>query len=272
MIKFSANLTMLFPEKAFLDRFEQAALAGFEAVEFSYPYQWPKEELTGLLKRYRLQQVLLNLPPGNVAAGEKGIACLPGREAEFRDGVELAIGYARALGCSRLNCLAGIPSPHASPEEVRRTLIENLRHAATELEKEGIRLLVEPLNSQDVPGFYISSSRDALAVMDEADHPNIRLQYDVYHMQIMEGNLMRTIQTNLFRIGHIQIADNPGRNEPGTGEINYPNIFRFLEKLGYEGWIGCEYRPRTTTGAGLGWIRPYLATEPGVKSTREDWQ
>jgi hydroxypyruvate isomerase len=267
MIKFSANLTMLFPENDFPDRFEQAALAGFEAVEFSYPYPWPREELAGLLKRYRLEQVLLNLPPGNVAAGEKGIACLPGREAEFRKGVAMAMGYARALGCRRLNCLAGIPSPLESPENTRRTLIDNLRHAATEMEKEGIRLLVEPLNSQDVPGFYLSSSRGALAVMDEVDHPNIRLQYDVYHMQIMEGNLMRTIRASLARIGHIQIADNPGRHEPGTGEINYPNLFRFLEEQGYEDWVGCEYRPLTTTAEGLGWIRPYLATEPSVKNT-----
>jgi hydroxypyruvate isomerase len=198
------------------------------------------------------------MPPGNWVGGERGLAGLPGREAEFQDSVSLAIDYAKVLNCTRINCLAGKPPAEGSPEKIRRTLIDNLRFAAAALEKEGIRLLIEPLNDLDVPGFFLSRTRDALSLMAEVGHPNLRLQYDVYHMQIMEGNLMRTIQANLPRIAHIQIADNPGRHEPGTGEINYTNLFRFLEEQGYDGWIGCEYKPLGKTEEGLGWIRPYL--------------
>lgn len=259
MIRFSANLMMLFTEVDFLDRFERAAKAGFRAVEFPYPYQWKKEELAERLEQHGLELVLHNMPPGNWEGGERGLACLPGREAEFRKSLSLAIDYAKGLNCPRLNCMAGKPPAGTSLEKVRRTLIDNLRFAAAALEKEGIRLLIEPLNDLDVPGFFLSRTRDAINLMEEVGHPNLRLQYDVYHMQIMEGNLMRTIQTILSRIAHIQIADNPGRNEPGTGEINYPNLFRFLERQGYDGWIGCEYKPLGKTEDGLGWIRPYLA-------------
>jgi hydroxypyruvate isomerase len=257
MIRFSANLTMLFADVDFLDRFERAAKAGFKAVEYMFPYPYKREDLTERLQKYGLQQVLFNLPAGDWAAGERGLACLPGREEEFRNGVELAIEYAKALGCPLVNCLVGKSPAEAPPEKVRRTLVENLRFAAATLEKEGLRLLIEPLNPLDVPGFYLYGTRNALKLMEEVGHPNLRLQYDVYHMQIAEGNLMRTIQANLSRIAHIQIADNPGRNEPGTGEINYPNIFRFLDKHGYGGWIGCEYNPLGKTEEGLEWMKPY---------------
>jgi hydroxypyruvate isomerase len=257
MIRFSANLTKLFSEVDFPGRFEQAAKAGFEAVEFAFPYRWKKEDLAERIARYGLEQVLFNLPPGNWENGDRGIACLPGREREFRESVALAIDYARALNCSRLHCMVGQSPVAEPPEEVRRTLVENLRFAAATLEKEGIRLLIEPSNPLDFPGYYLYGTRNALKLMEEVGHPNLWLQYDVYHMQIVEGDIMRTIQANLSRIAHIQIADNPGRNEPGTGEINYPNIFRFLDQQGYRGWIGCEYQPLRATEEGLGWMKPY---------------
>lgn len=257
MPKFSANLTMLFNEVDFLNRFERAAKAGFKGVEYLFPYEWSKEELADRLNHYGLVQVLHNLPAGNWQAGERGIACLPGREGEFQDGVGKAIEYAKALGCPRLNCLVG-KTPQGVPlERVHQTLIDNLRFAAAALEKEGIRFLVEPLNEQDLAGFYLVHTREAFQLFEEVGHPNLFLQYDIYHMQIMEGNLTKTILSNLARIGHIQLADVPGRHEPGTGEINFTNLFRFIDEAGYEGWIGCEYIPAGKTEEGLKWIKPY---------------
>jgi hydroxypyruvate isomerase len=256
MIRFSANLTMLFSDVDFLDRFERAAKAGFKAVEYMFPYPYKKQDLAERLTKHGLQQVLFNLPAGNWEGGDRGIACLPGREGEFQEGVGRAIDYAKALGCSLVNCLVG-KAPAGAPEKTRRTLIDNLRFAASALEKEKIRFLVEPLNLRDMPGFYLSGTSQALKLIEEANHPNLWLQYDIYHMQVTEGNLMATIQANFNRIAHIQIADNPGRNEPGTGEINFPNIFRFLDKMGYAGWIGCEYKPLAKTEEGLGWMKPY---------------
>jgi hydroxypyruvate isomerase len=256
MIRFSANLAMLFSDVDFLDRFERAAEAGFKAVEYMFPYPYRKDDLSERLQKYGLQQVLFNLPAGDWVAGDRGLACLPGREGEFRNGVGLAIEYATALGCPLVNCLVG-KAPAGAPEKARRTLIDNLRFAATALEKEKIRLLVEPLNIRDMPGFYLCGTANALKLIEEVNHPNLWLQYDIYHMQVTEGNLMATIQAHFNRIAHIQIADNPGRNEPGTGEINFPNIFRFLDKMGYAGWIGCEYKPLGKTEDGLGWLKPY---------------
>ncbi|MBS3906978.1 MAG: hydroxypyruvate isomerase [Syntrophaceae bacterium] len=258
MPKFSANLTMLFNEADFIDRFERAARAGFKGVEYLFPYGWSKEELKEQLNKYGFVQVLHNLPAGNWQAGERGIACLPGREGEFQDGVGKAIEYAKALECSRLNCLVGKKPQGVSSEKVRQTLVDNLRFAADALEKEGIRFLIEPLNDQDMPGFYLVRTRDAFQLMEEVNHPNLFLQYDIYHMQIMEGNLTKTILSNLARIGHIQLADIPGRHEPGTGEINFANLFRFIDEAGYNGWVGCEYIPAGKTEDGLKWIEPYL--------------
>ncbi len=258
MLKFSANLVMLFTEVDFLNRFAQASRAGFKGVEYMFPYEWKKEGLVEELDRYGLEQVLFNLPPGDWSAGERGIACLPGRTEEFQEGVGLAIEYARALRCPRLNCLVGLTPKAVPPEKTRQTLVDNLRFAATALEKEGISLLVEPLNIKDMPGFYLAQTRDALELLDEVNHANLRLQYDIYHMQIMEGNLTKTILDNLAHIGHIQLADNPGRHEPGTGEINYTNLLRFIDEAGYNGWIGCEYRPAGVTEDGLEWVKPYL--------------
>jgi hydroxypyruvate isomerase len=258
MLKFSANLTMLFNEIHFPSRFERAARAGFKGVEYLFPYGWSKEQLVTELGKHGLEQVLHNLPAGNWQAGERGIACLPGREGEFQEGVGTAIEYAKALKCDRLNCLVGKVPQGIPSEKVRQTLVSNLRFAAMALEKEKIRLLIEPLNNQDIPGFYLVHTQDALQLFKEIGHPNLWLQYDVYHMQVMEGNLTKTISNNVSRIAHIQIADNPGRHEPGTGEINFTNLFRFIDEAGYDGWIGCEYIPAGKTEDGLQWVKPYL--------------
>ncbi len=257
MLKFSANLTMMFNEVDFLNRFERAATAGFKGVEYLFPYGWPKEQLVEELGKHHLKQVLHNLPAGDWQAGERGIACLPGRGGEFQEGVGKAIEYAKALKCDRLNCLVG-KTPQGNLEKVRQTLVSNLRLAATVLEKENIRLLIEPLNSQDIPGFYLVHTQDALQLFKEIGHSNLWLQYDIYHMQVMEGNLTKTIRDNLSRIMHLQIADHPGRHEPGTGEINFTNLFRFIDEAGYDGWIGCEYNPAGKTEEGLQWVKPYL--------------
>lgn len=257
MPKFNANLTMLFNEAAFLDRFELAAKAGFTGVEFLFPYQWPKEQLAERIEKNLLTQVLHNLPAGDWEGGERGIACIPGREGEFQDGVGLAIEYAKALKCPALNCLAGL-MPEGIPEErLKETMLGNMKFAADALEKEGIRLLVEPLNSRDIPGFYLVSSEKTMELIDELDHKTIFLQYDIYHMQRMEGELINTIQSLIGRIGHMQLADNPGRHEPGTGEINFVNLFKAIDDAGYQGWIGCEYIPATSTEEGLGWMKRY---------------
>jgi hydroxypyruvate isomerase len=258
MPKFSANLSMLFTEVDFLERFDAAARAGFKGVEYLFPYDYEKERLVEKLQNNRLAQVLHNLPAGNWAAGERGIACLPGRISEFQEGVGRAIEYATALGCKRVNCLAGIAPKGVDAGRIHETFVSNLRFAAARLAEAGIRLLVEPINTRDMPGFYLNNTAQALSVIDEVGHSNLALQYDVYHMQVMEGDLARTIEANLDIIAHIQVADNPGRNEPGTGEINYPFLFQFLDRIGYAGWVGCEYNPRTTTPAGLGWVAPYL--------------
>ena len=253
MPKFAANLTMLFNELPFLDRFEAAAKADFKAVEFLFPYAWPAQEIKQRLDAHGLTLVLHNLPAGNWEAGERGIACHPDRVEEFRAGVATAISYAKALGVSQLNCLAGKAPADVSQTLLRETLVANLRFAAAELKQAGLRLLIEPINTFDIPGFYLTGTAQAVALLDEVGADNAFVQYDIYHAQRMEGELAATMQKQLARIGHIQLADNPGRNEPGTGEINYPFLFAHLDRIGYDGWIGCEYKPATTTQAGLGW-------------------
>ncbi|NLF53473.1 MAG: hydroxypyruvate isomerase [Thauera phenolivorans] len=253
MPKFDANLTLLFNEVPFLDRFEAAAAAGFEGVEFLFPYAFDKDEIAERLDRHGLVQVLHNLPAGDWEGGERGIACHPERVGEFQDGVGRAIEYATVLGCRQLNCLAGIAPAGVDAERLHETFVANLRLAAGELEKAGIRLLVEPINTFDIPGFYLNRTAQAIALIDEVGSDNLFLQHDVYHMQRMEGELANTIARHLPRIAHMQIADTPGRHEPGTGEINYAWLFPFIDGLGYTGWIGCEYRPLAGTREGLGW-------------------
>ena len=258
MPKFAANLTMLFNEHPFLDRFERAAKAGFTAVEFLFPYAFAAGDIKARLDANRLMLVLHNLPAGEWDAGERGIACLPGREDEFREGVGKAIEYAKTLGVTQLNCLAGKAPADVDERLLRKTFVTNLKYAAAELKKVGLRLLVEPINTYDIPGFYLSRTHQALEILDEVGADNLFVQYDIYHAQRMEGELAATMQTHLARIGHIQLADNPGRNEPGTGEINWPFLFAHLDRIGYSGWIGCEYKPATNTEAGLGWHRPFV--------------
>ncbi len=254
MPKFAANLSMLFTELPFPERFAAAARAGFSGVEYLSPYAMPKEEIAERLQSNGLTQVLFNLPTGNWDGGERGIACHPDRISEFQEGVEKAIDYAKALGCAQVNCLAGIMPKDIDAATAHRTLADNLKFAAGKLKEAGILLIAEPINTYDIPGFFLNRSAQAIALFDEVGSDNLKLQYDIYHMQRTEGELAKTIERLLPRIAHIQIADNPGRNEPGTGEINYPFLFNFIDRIGYTGWIGAEYRPLTTTTAGLSWM------------------
>jgi len=258
MPKLAANLSMMFTELDFLARFEAAGKAGFSAVEYLFPYPYPMEQLQERLARHGLQQAMFNLPPGDWEKGERGLAILPDRVSEFRDGVGTAIEYAKALGAKRLHAMAGVAPSGVHPARLREIYVENLKFAAAQAAKAGITLLIEPINSRDVPGYYLVTSTQALAVIGAVGAANLRLQYDIYHAQIMEGDLAHTLERNLGVIGHIQIADTPGRHEPGTGEINYSFLLGFMDRVGYAGWVGCEYRPLAGTLAGLGWARPYL--------------
>jgi hydroxypyruvate isomerase len=253
MPKFAANLTMLFGEMPFVDRFAAAKAAGFSGVEYLFPYEFDKAELREQIDEHGLTQVLHNLPAGNWAAGERGIAILPDRIDEFRDGVARAIDYAKALDCRQLNCLVGIAPRDADVFELNEVLLDNLRFAADALARERIRLLIEPINTIDIPGFFLNRTEQAVQIIADVRSSNLFVQYDIYHMQVMEGDIARRLQRHLPQIAHVQLADNPGRNEPGTGEINYPFLFRHLDAIGYRGWIGCEYKPRTSTVEGLGW-------------------
>jgi len=254
MLNFSANLSFLFLDRPFLDRFAAAAACGFKGVEFHFPYAFPVDELADAAKRAAVEVVLFNCPAGDCAAGERGIACRPERVGEFRHGVAEAWRYAEALGCPRLNCLAGRRPPGVDETVLRATLVDNLRFAADAFATEGRQVLLEPLNSRDTPGFMVDRTAQALALLEDADRPNLGLQYDIYHAQVMEGDLARTLATQLPRIGHIQLADNPGRHQPGTGEINFPFLFHHLRALAYQGWIGCEYVPTGPTEDSFGWM------------------
>jgi hydroxypyruvate isomerase len=257
MPKFAANLTMLFNEVPFMERFDKAAAANFKAVEFLFPYAFSAADIKAKLDQNKLTLVLHNLPAGNWEAGERGIACLPDRVEEFRKGVSNAVEYATALGVKQVNCLAGKMPEGVAHAVLRTTFIDNLKYAAAELKKANIKLLIEPINTFDIPGFFLSGTQQAIDIITEVGSDNLFLQYDIYHAQRMEGELANSIQKHLAKIAHIQLADNPGRNEPGTGEINYAYIFAMLDRIGYTGWIGCEYKPAATTEAGLGWFKPF---------------
>ncbi|NGP19110.1 hydroxypyruvate isomerase [Devosia aurantiaca] len=257
MPKFAANLSFLYQDLPFLDRFAQAAKDGFGAVEYVSPYEFDKAEVADTLKQAGIVQALFNLPAGNWGAGERGIGCLPDRVEEFRQGVDKAIDYARELDCKTVNCLAGLAPDGSNSAALDRTLIDNLNYAAPRLADAGIDLVIEPINRRDMPTFHLATTDHAEAIMAEVTSPNLKIQYDFYHMQIMQGDLVPTFERLLDRIGHVQIADNPGRNEPGTGEINYNFIFAALDRLGYSGWVGCEYKPSAGTSEGLGWMNPY---------------
>ena len=258
MPRFSANLSFLYAELPLLERFAAAAADGFAAVEYVSPYEHPPELVAETLAKAGLTQALFNLPAGDWAGGERGIGCLPDRVDEFRASVELAIRYGQALGCTKINCLAGIAPAGADPVGLGATLVANLRYAAPRLADAGIKLLLEPINLRDMPGFFVSTTHHAERILDAVGSDNLYVQYDIYHAQVMQGDLIATYARLSDRIAHIQIADNPGRNEPGTGEINYAFVLPELDRLGYDGFIGCEYKPKTGTRAGLGWMRPYL--------------
>lgn len=259
MPKFAANLTMLFNEVPFMDRFGAAAKAGFKAVEFLFPYAFDIDRIADQLKTNDLQLVLHNLPAGNWDSGDRGIACHPDRVGEFQDGVGKAIDAANKLGVKQLNCMAGKAPEGVSADRLRSTLVSNLQFAAGKLKAAGIRLVTEPINTCDIPGFYLNRTQQAIDIIKDTGSDNLFLQYDIYHMQRMEGELANTIKANLPMIKHMQLADNPGRFEPGTGEINYTFLFQFIDELGYDGWIGLEYKPKTTTLEGLSWITAHTA-------------
>jgi len=256
--KLNANLSMMFNEVDFPERFDAAAKAGFKGVEFLFPYAYEKNLLAESLERNRLEMVLFNMPPGDWEAGDRGLACDPARTTEFQDNVGVALDYALALKCKQVHCMAGLKPRGVGDAQMRHTYISNLQFAGKAFAKHGISVLIEAINTRDIPGFYLNYSAQAFDIMHYANVPNLAFQYDIYHMQIMEGDLAPTIEKHLSNIGHMQLADTPGRHEPGTGEINYPFLFDFIDRVGYEGWIGCEYRPAGKTVDGLGWAKSYL--------------
>ncbi len=258
MPKFSANLSVLFGEVGLPERFDAAARAGFKAVEIQYPYAWDKADLAEAARRAGVEVVLINIPAGDHAQGDRGLGCLPSRVAELREGVARAIEYAEALGCKRMNCLAGVAPRDVDHSVLRKTYVANLRYAANELARAGMTLLIEPISTHAVPGFYLNRSADAFALLDEAGADNLKVQYDLYHMRIMGDDLAGTIAANLGRIGHMQFADVPGRHEPGTGEIDFAALFDHIDRLGYRGWIGAEYLPSGKTADSLAWAKNYL--------------
>ncbi|MDR0933763.1 MAG: hydroxypyruvate isomerase [Burkholderiaceae bacterium] len=254
MPKFSANLSMLFTEVPFMERFDAAAKAGFKGVEYLFPYAFDMDQIAEKLKSNNLEMVLFNLPAGNWEGGDRGIAANPARMGEFQDGVGKAIEAAKKLGVKQLNCLGGLAPAGVSEDKIYKAFVDNLKFAGDALKKVGLPLLVEPVNNLDIPGAYLVNTQKAINMIKDSGSDNVFLQHDIYHMQRMEGELANTIKANISMIKHMQLADNPGRNEPGTGEINYRFLFKFIDDLGYDGWIGCEYRPKTTTVEGLGWI------------------
>ncbi len=251
---------MMFNEVPFLDRFSAASAAGFQAVEFLFPYDYPPETVEQQLRGNRLENVLFNLPPGDWAAGERGITCIPGREAEFRAGVDKAIAYAQSLGTPRLHAMAGIAPAGADPRALRATFVSNLRYAAEKLAAQNLTLLIEAINTRDIPGFFLNLQAESYAICTEIGAPNLKMQMDLYHMQIMEGDLAVKLRRYAAHCGHIQIASAPDRHEPDGGEVNYPYLFQVIDEIGYKGWLGCEYKPAGKTVDGLGWFRSRPAT------------
>ncbi|MEY2994729.1 MAG: hypothetical protein RL357_1664 [Pseudomonadota bacterium] len=262
MPRFAANLSLLFTEVPFLERFSAAARAGFQAVEFQFPYEHEAQDIARAAELAGLQVVLHNVPAGRWAAGDRGIAADPNRVTEFREGVPLALSYAKALGVKRLNVLAGVPPAGVSREQAYRTLVDNVQWAAPVMAEAGVRLLVEPINDKDIPGFVLNTAADGLRLITDAGVGNVWLQFDAYHMQRMQGELTQTVRDHLAHIGHIQIADTPGRHEPGTGEINYNWWLKAIDDMGYRGWVGCEYIPLKSTQEGLGWMAPFAPVIP----------
>ena len=258
MPKLAANLSLLFTEHGFLERFDAARKAGFRAVEYQYPYELEPGEVAAAARDAGVQVVLHNVPRGNAQRGEHGTACLPGREQDFRRDLERAVEYARPAGCPRLHCLAGVMPPDADREATHGAYVSNLKYAAGRLRRESMRLLIEPVSERTAANYFLGGSAQAIRVLDEVAADNAFLQYDLFHMHILEGNLASTIERLLPRIGHMQLADAPGRDEPGSGEINFGFLLAHIDRLGYAGWVGCEYNPRGDTVQGLKWAKSYL--------------
>ena len=255
MPKFAANLSFLFTDVPFPERFQRAAAAGFKGVEYLSPYDWPAHDIAEWLRASDLEQVLFNCAAGDWTAGERGLTCLPQRQGEFAESIEQPLDYALVLDCERVHCLAGLRPAGVGEAELEATYIANLRFAADRFATIGATVTIEPINSRiDMPGYWLDDVAKGFRLLEAVDRSNVKLQYDIYHAQIIAGDLARTLEAHIGRIGHIQIADNPGRNEPGSGEINYPFLFDLLDRIGYDGWVGCEYQPLTTTEAGLGWL------------------
>ena len=258
MAKFAANLTMLFTEVPFLERFEKAHQAGFKAVEYLFPYAFEAEELAAKMQRFGFEQALFNMPPGDWDAGERGFAAIPGREEEFKASVDTALMYAKALNCKKVHAMSSLHDANFTRQQHVETFISNIRFAADKFAENNIELMIEPLNSRDVPYYFVAHQRDAVELIKLVDRPNVKLQLDLYHAQIMDGDLSTLIREVAAYTGHIQIASVPERHEPSEGELNYPHLFSVLDDSGYQGWIGCEYNPRGTTEEGLGWVKSYL--------------
>lgn len=260
MPKFAANLSLMYNEHPFLDRFTAAAADGFRGVEFLFPYDFSATEIRQCLQEAGVQQVLFNCPPGDWDKGERGVAALPGREAEFKQSVDLALEYANILGNSRLHVMAGLVEPHGDRERHRATYLQNLAYAAGKAAACGITVLIEPINPRDMPGYFLNRQDEAQAICREVGADNLKVQFDFYHCQIVEGDLASKLRRDLASIGHMQIAGVPDRHEPDIGEVHYPYLFDLVDQLGYDGWIGCEYRPKAATSDGLGWLKPWLET------------
>jgi hydroxypyruvate isomerase len=257
MLRFTANLTMLFNELPFLERFAAAAAAGFKGAEFKDPFACSKADVVSAVRNSGLRPVLFNMPAGDWAGGERGIGCIPGREGEVRDGVALSVDYALALGTKTINMLAGVPPRDADSRQVRETFVTNLRYAAGELRKRGMRLVIEPVNTYDSPGVFLTRTSQAVDIIRDVGADNLGIEYDVYQAQLMEGDLTNTLQRHIGLIWHMQVADVPSRAQPGTGEINYEHVLGVIDRVGYDGWIGCDYKPIGPTLASFRWMKKW---------------
>jgi hydroxypyruvate isomerase len=257
MPRFAANLSMMFNEVPFLDRFALAAKAGFKGVEFLFPYEHPAAEIAARLKDNGLQQVLFNAPAGDFAKGERGMAAIPGKQAAFRDSIKMALEYATTLACPRLHIMAGLKPEGVAHDTLTAVYGANLAYAAEECAKVGVKPIIEPINHRDIPGFFLNTTDQAAAIIAAVGPEKLGMQFDLYHCQITEGDVVKRVEKHLPLIAHMQVADTPGRHEPGTGEVNWPFVFKTIDALGFRGWIGCEYRPAGETLAGLSWFAPY---------------
>jgi hydroxypyruvate isomerase len=258
MPKFAANLSMMYQEVDFMDRFAAAAADGFDAVEFLFPYDYVGADIKSRLSDAGLVQVLFNCPPGDWTAGERGMASIPAREEEFKRSIDSALGYAQTMGTKQLHVMAGLIAPGQDRARHRAVYLQNLSYAARQAAVHGVTILIEPINTRDIPGYFLNYQSEAHEICKEVGTSNLKVQFDMYHCQIMEGDVTTRLRCHIPGIGHMQIAGVPDRHEPDLGELHYPYLFQQIDDLKYEGWIGCEYRPKRGTSEGLGWLRPWI--------------